>query len=186
MSTISSRTRTTTSRWSPSDALFRRRVSGLSVRQAQPTGFSRWVEFSALVVPSIHRPGITIFSTTPLRPRFSRRHLSAALSIAAFAAGIGRSRCVGWLGFPASRLMVPFCFRAAFADGTIRQVLRGQGCDAAFLEAELAKLSIGPAPGSDYARGVGGGVTRSRSQRSICPVRGLRSATSTVASAWLA
>ena len=50
--------------------------------------------------------------------------------------------------FPPS-LQIGFDFRTALANGTICQILRSPGCDAAFLKAELDKFGIAPAPGSD-------------------------------------
>jgi hypothetical protein len=40
-------------------------------------------------------------------------------------------------------LQVQFDYRAAFADGTIKQILAGPGLDADYLRTELAKLNIG-------------------------------------------
>jgi hypothetical protein len=50
--------------------------------------------------------------------------------------------------FPAI-LQAPFDFRAAIADGTIKQILGGPDCDAGFLQDELQKLGIVFGPGSD-------------------------------------
>jgi len=50
--------------------------------------------------------------------------------------------------FPPS-LQMGFDFRAAMANGTIRQVLRSSDCDGAFLQTEMEKFGIAPAPGSD-------------------------------------
>jgi hypothetical protein len=52
------------------------------------------------------------------------------------------------MAFPAS-LQLPFDFRSAFADGTIRQILHGQDCDVEHLHAGLLALGVGPAEGSD-------------------------------------
>lgn len=41
------------------------------------------------------------------------------------------------------RLQVQFDYRAAFADGTIKQILAGPGLDADYLRTELANLNIG-------------------------------------------
>lgn len=46
-------------------------------------------------------------------------------------------------------LQVPFDFKAAFADQTVLQVLCAPDCDREFLLAEMAKVGINPAPGSD-------------------------------------
>jgi hypothetical protein len=54
------------------------------------------------------------------------------------------------MAFPPS-LQMQLDYRAALAGGAIRQILRGQDCDAAFLKAELARFGIAPAPGSDPA-----------------------------------
>jgi hypothetical protein len=35
-----------------------------------------------------------------------------------------------------------FNFRTAFADGTIREIMPGPGCDIAFLQDELRRLRI--------------------------------------------
>lgn len=51
----------------------------------------------------------------------------------------------------APSLQVPFDFRAAFSDQTVLQVLCAPDCDKAFLLAEMARLGINPAPGSDIA-----------------------------------
>jgi hypothetical protein len=50
--------------------------------------------------------------------------------------------------FPGS-LHADFDFRTAMADGTIVRILRGPDCDSDFLQAELLKLGVGAAPGSD-------------------------------------
>ena len=52
------------------------------------------------------------------------------------------------MDFPAS-LQVAFDFRAAIADGTIRQILCAPDCDSSFLHTELDKLHILPSEGSD-------------------------------------
>lgn len=52
------------------------------------------------------------------------------------------------LAFPPS-LQAPFDFRVALADETIQQILCAPDCDKSFLQAELAKLNIEPAPGGD-------------------------------------
>ena len=67
----------------------------------------------------------------------------SAPGIGAFALNDGTT-----LDFPPS-LHAAFDFRAAIKDGTIRQILRGPDYDSTFLHAELAKLGIGPAEGSD-------------------------------------
>jgi hypothetical protein len=50
--------------------------------------------------------------------------------------------------FPTS-LHAAFDFRAAIADGTIHRILCASDCDCDFFRAELLKLGIRPAPGSD-------------------------------------
>lgn len=52
------------------------------------------------------------------------------------------------LEFPLG-LQMELDFRAALATGAICQILRSPECDAAFLEIELCKYGIAPAPGSD-------------------------------------
>lgn len=54
------------------------------------------------------------------------------------------------MAFPPT-LQMQLDYRAALAGGAIRQILRAPDCDAAFLEAELARFRISPAPGSDPA-----------------------------------
>jgi len=55
-----------------------------------------------------------------------------------------------FMSFPPS-LQLEFNCGTALANGTIVQILREPGCDGAFLEAQLARLGIAPAPGSDSA-----------------------------------
>jgi hypothetical protein len=52
------------------------------------------------------------------------------------------------MSFPVSLQMI-FDFKAAIADGTIRQILCAPDCDTAFLLAQLDKLCIAPSGGSD-------------------------------------
>jgi len=52
------------------------------------------------------------------------------------------------IDFPGS-LHVDFDFKAAMAVGSIVRILRGPDCDSDFLQAELHKLGVGAAPGSD-------------------------------------
>jgi hypothetical protein len=66
------------------------------------------------------------------------------------AAGIGKFALDDGniIDFPAS-LQAPLDFRMAITDGTIKQILAAPNCDTAFLQNELEKLGIMPAPGSD-------------------------------------
>ena len=67
----------------------------------------------------------------------------SALGIGHFAMNDG-----SMMEFPPS-LQMTFDFRTAIANGTIRQILSSPNCDSAFLHAELDKLGISPADGSD-------------------------------------
>ncbi len=67
----------------------------------------------------------------------------SALGMGHFAMADGRN-----MEFPPS-LQMGFYFHAAMANGTLRQILRSSDCDWAFLQSELEKFGIAPAPGSD-------------------------------------
>jgi hypothetical protein len=52
---------------------------------------------------------------------------------------------------------VEFDFGRAIGSGTVQEILRGTGCDNEFLVAELNKLGVGIAPGSDVLRPAAAG-----------------------------
>jgi hypothetical protein len=76
-------------------------------------------------------------------------HEERELRISLSAPGIGQFMLNDGtrVNFPVS-LQMPFDFRAALADRTIKEILRGPDCDVAFLVAELNKMQIAPSPQS--------------------------------------
>lgn len=65
------------------------------------------------------------------------------ISLSALGVGNFSLKNGNMLEFPPS-LQMAFDYRAAIADGAIRQILAGPGCDRGFLDAELRRLKINP------------------------------------------
>lgn len=79
--------------------------------------------------------------------------LSAPGIFAGFSLADGRL-----IDFP-SGLQAPFDFRAAFVDGTVVQLLISQDSTASYIQAELEKRGIEPAPGSGLTETAAGCIT---------------------------
>lgn len=109
-------------------------------------GVVTYVDWDRHIANQQHLPNpivYTFLKAERFRPEQELRVSLSAIGIGNFALNDGT-----FIEFPAS-LSAPFDFRAAIADGTIRQILMGPDCDGPFLQAELAKLGIAPVPGSD-------------------------------------
>lgn len=109
-------------------------------------GVVSYVDWDRQTANEQHLPNpiaYTYLKAERFRPEQELRVSLSAIGIGNFALHDGQ-----FIEFPAS-LQAPFDFRAAIADGTIRQILIGPDCDGPFLQAELAKFGIAPAPGSD-------------------------------------
>ncbi len=72
------------------------------------------------------------------------------ISLSAFGLGQFALNDGSIMNFPPS-LQMEFDCRTALAKGTIVQILRDPRCDGSFLEGQLARFGIAPAPGSDPA-----------------------------------
>lgn len=107
-------------------------------------GIVEYIEWDTYQVNSPHLPNPIKYTYLKAK-RFSEekelRISLSALGIGQFALNDGST-----IDFPAS-LQMDFDFKAAIADGTIREILCGPDCNRSFLHAELHKLRIVPMTG---------------------------------------
>lgn len=109
-------------------------------------GVVTYVDWNRHTANEQHLPNpiaYTYLKAEQFRPEQELRVSLSAIGIGNFALNDGT-----FIEFPAS-LQAPFDFRTAIATGTVRQILMGPDCDGPFLQAELTKFGIEPAPGSD-------------------------------------
>jgi hypothetical protein len=109
-------------------------------------GIVEYVQWDAHQANAARLPNPLIYTYLKDQKFFDEKELRVSLSTL----GIGQFvlNDGSMIDFPSS-LQTGFDYGTAMADGTIQQILRGPDCDANFLLAELHKLGIGPAPGSD-------------------------------------
>lgn len=111
-------------------------------------GVVQYVDWDRERANAAHLPNPILYTYMKAERYSEERELRvslAALGIGTFVLNDGTV-----LEFPPS-LQVPFDFRAALSDQTILQILCAPECDQAFLLAEMEKLGVSPAPGSDVA-----------------------------------
>jgi hypothetical protein len=125
-------------------------INGITCHQIFSINYGsiEYIEWSRHQANTIHLPNPIVY--TYLKAMQFKEEQEIRISLSTIGIGQFQLNDGTSIKFPTS-LRIPFDFRAAIENGTIRQILIAPDCNSSFLVSELANLNIAPGLGSDAA-----------------------------------